>query len=117
MRNSLFTLELTCLSRFLFLSRFWGNGVEKEGEFGSLEVQLQAHRTCTSHLKREILKNMYWQNLVKFKDSYVKKWGLIPTEDEPEVARLAEAMFRVRLEVWLTRRLAASAASEVLLAA
>ena len=57
-----------------------------------------------------------FQNLVKFKDS-VKKWGLIPTEDEPEVARLAEAMFRVRLEVWLTRRLAASAASEVLLAA
>ena len=45
------------------------------------------------------------------------KWGLIPTEDEPEVARLAEAMFRVRLEVWLTRRLAASVASEVLLAA
>lgn len=41
----------------------------------------------------------------------------ISTEDEPEVARLAEAMFRVRLEVWLTRRLAASAASEVLLAA
>ena len=48
---------------------------------------------------------------------YVKNLGLIPTEDEPEVARLAEAMFRVRLEVWLTRRLAASAASEVLLAA
>ena len=47
----------------------------------------------------------------------VKNLGLIPTEDEPEVARLAEAMFRVRLEVWLTRRLAASAASEVLLAA
>ena len=25
-RNSLFILELTCLSRFWFLSRFWGNG-------------------------------------------------------------------------------------------
>ena len=60
------------------------------------------------------------RHLSKFgqvKGLYVKKWGLIPTEDEPEVARLAEAMFRVRLEVWLTRRLAASAASEVLLAA
>ena len=45
-RNSLFTLELTCLSRFWFSSRFWGNGEgRKEGEFQSLEVRLQAHRT------------------------------------------------------------------------
>ena len=30
-RSSLFTLELTCLSRFWFLSRFWGNDTRKEG--------------------------------------------------------------------------------------
>ena len=29
-RNSLFTLELTCLSRFWFLSRFCLNGEEEE---------------------------------------------------------------------------------------
>ena len=45
-RNSLFTLELTCLSRFWFFSRFWGNGEEGRKEnFQSLEVRLQAHRT------------------------------------------------------------------------
>jgi hypothetical protein len=48
-RNSLFTLELTCLSRFWFLSRFCLNGEgrkEEEGqEFRSLEVRRQAHRT------------------------------------------------------------------------
>ena len=30
-RRSLFTLELTCLSGFWFLSRFWGNDTRKEG--------------------------------------------------------------------------------------
>ena len=42
-RNSLFTLEFTCLSRFWFLSRFCLN--ERKEEFRSLEVRLQVHRT------------------------------------------------------------------------
>ena len=45
-RNSLFTLELTCLSRFWFLSRFCLNGEEgRRTNFRSLEVRVQAH--CT----------------------------------------------------------------------
>ena len=45
-RNSLFTLELTCFSRFCFFSRFWVNGEEGSKEnFQSLGVRLQAHRT------------------------------------------------------------------------
>ena len=40
--------ELICLSRFLFSSRFWGNGEgRKKNEFKSLEVQ----EASSLHLK------------------------------------------------------------------
>ena len=42
---SLSTLELTCLSRFWFLSRFYLNGEGRKKKFRPLEVQAQAHRT------------------------------------------------------------------------
>jgi hypothetical protein len=44
-RNSLLTLELICLSRFWFLSRFCLNGEGRKKKFRSLEVRAQAHRT------------------------------------------------------------------------
>ena len=45
-RNSLFTLELTCLSKFWFLSRSWGKE-RKEVEFSILRSAIAS----TSHLK------------------------------------------------------------------
>ena len=44
-RNSLCALELTCISRFWFLSRFWGNG-RKEVEFSILRSAIAS----SSHL-------------------------------------------------------------------